>query len=125
MSLCMVEGMPYTMERRDFKSLLHSGVSMLEVAERFDEVEAPDLEAFALVEAVRGVIGGVAIEHLDVAVRFLGEGVHVFHERGGHTLVAVIWMHNEIVHFHVIAAPKFRAVPNAGEPDELTIDEGS
>lgn len=98
---------------------------MLEVAERFDEVEAPDLEAFALVETVRGVIGGVAIEHLDVAVRFLGESIHVFHERGGHTLVAVIWMHNEIVHFHVITAPKFRAVPNAGEPDELTIDEGS
>jgi hypothetical protein len=39
-------------EERDFKSLLHRGTSVLEVAEWLDEMEAPDLEAFALVEAV-------------------------------------------------------------------------
>ena len=44
------------------------------VADGFDEMEAPDFESEAVIEAVRRMVGGVAVEHDDLAIPLAGDG---------------------------------------------------
>lgn len=85
-------------------------------------MEAPDFAAKPMVESMRSVVVGVAIEHHDVALHFSCLFLCGGDQRSANAAIAVIGMHHQVVDLGIIATPHFGAKPQAREARESTID---
>lgn len=96
--------------------------SVFEIRQWFDKMEAPDFASEAMIESVRRVVVGVAVEHKNVALFFSRHELDFLNQRGSDSAIPVVGMHDEVIDFHVVTTPDFRAVPHPREAREPAVD---
>ena len=78
-------------------------------------MKAPDFEAEPVIEPVRRVVGGVAVEHDDLAIPLAGEVFEMADQKAADAGGALVGIDDEVVDFQVAAAPDLGGDPGTGD----------